>query len=162
MNQIFKPVRHEQAHFLALAYSQVEQGVGKGVHQCVQLPLPQVHMLADNSGILRETLSCTSQYLIIRMRKVLMILETNSMSQNVPIVSVSHILYVRSPPLSVESSKVAKGQELLLYSSIVVRSPGFTPNSRALSTRRMILPERVLGSPATNSNSEGVAIGPSS
>ena len=48
------------------------------------------------------------------------------------------------------------------YSSMVVRSPGSMPSSRALRTRRMILPERVLGNEATNSSSEGVAMGPSS
>src|ERR1019366_10758591 len=48
------------------------------------------------------------------------------------------------------------------YSSMVVRSPGATPNSRALRTRRRILPDRVLGNEVANSSSDGVAIGPNS
>ena len=48
------------------------------------------------------------------------------------------------------------------YSSNVVISPGSKPSSWALSRRRMILPERVLGSTGVNSNSEGTAMGPNS
>ena len=50
----------------------------------------------------------------------------------------------------------------LRYSSSVVISPGSTPSSRALSRRRMILPERVLGRLASKAISAGTAIGPSS
>ena len=46
--------------------------------------------------------------------------------------------------------------------SIVETSPASTPASLALRKRRRILPERVLGSDATNSSELGVAIGPSS
>jgi len=48
------------------------------------------------------------------------------------------------------------------YSSSVVISPGSSPSSWALRRRRMILPERVLGSVGVNSISDGTAMGPSS
>src|SRR3989442_13937472 len=47
-------------------------------------------------------------------------------------------------------------------SSSVEMSPGFCPSSLAFNTRRMILPERVLGSEGTISISWGTAILPSS
>jgi hypothetical protein len=46
--------------------------------------------------------------------------------------------------------------------SIVETSPASTPASLALRKRRRIFPDRVLGKDATNSNDDGVAIGPSS
>lgn len=48
------------------------------------------------------------------------------------------------------------------YSSMVEISPGSCPSSFAFNTRRMIFPERVLGSDGTMSISEGTAIFPSS
>ncbi len=48
------------------------------------------------------------------------------------------------------------------YSSSVVISPGSRPSSLAFSSRRIILPERVLGSVGVKSISEGTAMGPSS
>ena len=46
------------------------------------------------------------------------------------------------------------------YSSRVLMSPSGWPRARALSTRRMILPERVLGRLSTIVTSSGRAIGP--
>lgn len=48
------------------------------------------------------------------------------------------------------------------HSSMVEISPGSCPSSFALSTRRMILPDRVLGSDETISISDGTPIFPSS
>ena len=47
-----------------------------------------------------------------------------------------------------------------VYSSKVERSPSGSPWARAFSTRRMILPERVLGSLSTNWITSGLAMGP--
>lgn len=46
------------------------------------------------------------------------------------------------------------------HSSNVVTSPSGNPCARALSTRRMIFPERVLGNDSTNSRCSGLAMGP--
>ena len=48
------------------------------------------------------------------------------------------------------------------YSSRVVMSPGSSPSSCAFSSRRIILPERVLGRVGVNSISDGTAMGPNS
>src|SRR6266705_2044343 len=70
-DHIFRSVRHEQTHRLTLAYSQIEQSVGKGIHQCIQLPVRQVYILEDNSDMFWVTLRCTSQHLGIQIRRVL-------------------------------------------------------------------------------------------
>jgi len=46
------------------------------------------------------------------------------------------------------------------HSSSVLTSPSCMPSERAFSTRRMILPERVLGSLSTKFTASGLAIGP--
>src|SRR6266542_1051892 len=55
----------------------------------------------------------------------------------------------------------ARGNVIGQSSSVEI-SPGFWPSSLAFNTRRMILPERVLGSEGTISISRGTAILPSS
>src|SRR3954469_24209286 len=50
----------------------------------------------------------------------------------------------------------------LYYCSNVDRSPISAPVACAFNKRRIILPERIFGKPATNSIAPGVAIGPSS
>ncbi len=50
--------------------------------------------------------------------------------------------------------------EVNRYSSSVARFPGSCPSARAFSTRRMILPLRVLGSESTISIFSGFAMGP--
>ena len=56
---------------MSLAYSEVEQGIGKGVRQRIQLPVRQVNVLEENSLLLGVTLSRARQHLSIGMGRIL-------------------------------------------------------------------------------------------
>ena len=82
-------------------------------------------------------------------------------------VSLPHIvfnLYFKKkniPMFGTADCKVA-AKDIFIYDycSKVLRSPSSWPRALALRTRRMILPERVLGNTSTNSTASGMAILP--